>query len=180
VGGESGSQRILDAMDKGTTVAQIHEAAGRLKQAGIQVGFFLQFGYPGETLEDIELTHRMIRECRPDEIGVSVSYPLPGTRFFDAVRKQLGDKHNWHDSEDLAMLFQGSFVPEFYRELHRVTHKKFRIWQGLEALRGIVSAPAQISSRRLRRAAAAAYHLVTLPGHVARMNALAHPNVRLR
>jgi anaerobic magnesium-protoporphyrin IX monomethyl ester cyclase len=174
VGAESGSQKILHAMDKGTTVAQIYEAARRLKQAGIQVGFFLQFGYPGETLEDIEMTHRMVRECRPDEIGVSVSYPLPGTRFFDAVRRELGDKQNWRDSEDLAMLFQGSFVPEFYRELHLVTHKKFRIWQGFDALRGIVTSPAQTSARRMRRAAAAAYHLMTLPGHVARMNLLAN------
>jgi anaerobic magnesium-protoporphyrin IX monomethyl ester cyclase len=180
VGAESGSQKILDAMEKGTTVKQIVEATRRLKQVGIQVGFFLQFGYPGETLEDIELTHRMIRECSPDDIGVSVSYPLPGTRFHDAVRRQLGQKHNWHDSQDLAMLFQGSFVPEFYRQLHRVTHKKFRIWQGMEALQGIVQAPAQTSPRRVRRAAAAAFHLATLPGHIARLNRLAHADTGSR
>ena len=53
MGAESGSQKILDAMDKGTHLEQIHEAARRLKHAGIRVGFFLQFGYPGETREDI-------------------------------------------------------------------------------------------------------------------------------
>src|SRR5579864_3692706 len=52
VGAESGSQRILDAMEKGTRVEQIYEAARRLRAAGIEVGFFLQFGYPGETRED--------------------------------------------------------------------------------------------------------------------------------
>jgi anaerobic magnesium-protoporphyrin IX monomethyl ester cyclase len=172
VGAESGSQKILDAMEKGTTVGQIRETARRLKQAGIQVGFFLQFGYPGETRDDIELTHRMVRECSPDEIGVSVSYPLPGTKFYEAVRRQLGEKQNWNDSDDLAMLFQGTFAPEFYRELHRVTHKKFRIWKGVEAFNGLISAPAQASPRRVRRAVAAAYHLATLPVHLARLNAL--------
>ena len=57
---------------------------------GIEVGFFLQFGYPGETREDIEQTLQMVRACRPDDIGVSVSYPLPGTPFYERVEAQLG------------------------------------------------------------------------------------------
>ena len=59
IGAESGSQRILDAMEKGTRVEQIAAAARRLHDAGIEVGFFLQFGYPGETLRG----HRAAR-CR--------------------------------------------------------------------------------------------------------------------
>ena len=54
--------------------------------AGIEVGFFLQFGYPGEEWEDIEATLALVRELRPDDIGVSVSYPLPGTTFHARVR----------------------------------------------------------------------------------------------
>jgi anaerobic magnesium-protoporphyrin IX monomethyl ester cyclase len=54
LGAESGSQRILDAMEKGTTVAQIRDAARQLQAAGVKVGFFLQFGYPGETWADIQ------------------------------------------------------------------------------------------------------------------------------
>src|SRR5205823_5500570 len=62
VGAESGSQKILDAMEKGTQVENIYEAARRLHAAGIQVGFFLQFGYPGETRQDIERTLQMVRD----------------------------------------------------------------------------------------------------------------------
>jgi anaerobic magnesium-protoporphyrin IX monomethyl ester cyclase len=80
LGAESGSQRILDAMEKGIRVEQIAEATRRLRAAGIEVAFFLQFGYPGETLIDIQRTLQMVRRCAPDDIGVSVSYPLPGTR----------------------------------------------------------------------------------------------------
>jgi anaerobic magnesium-protoporphyrin IX monomethyl ester cyclase len=127
VGAESGSQKILDAMDKGTKVEQIYEATQRLHASGIQVGFFLQFGYPGEDRADINKTLKMVRECRPDDIGMSVSYPLPGTKFHAAVKEQLGKKRNWGDSNDLAMLHEGPFNTAFYRQLHSLVHKEFRM-----------------------------------------------------
>jgi radical SAM superfamily enzyme YgiQ (UPF0313 family) len=142
-------------MDKGTKVEQIHEAARRLNQAGIRVGFFLQFGYPGETRQDIEKTLQLVWECEPDDIGISVSYPMPGTKFFEAVREQLGEKKNWQDSNDLAMLYQGPFSTEFYRKLHSVVHKEFRArkaWKSLKSPRDV---------------ARLGYNLVTLP--IARM-----------
>jgi anaerobic magnesium-protoporphyrin IX monomethyl ester cyclase len=134
MGAESGSQKILDAMDKGTRVEQIPEAARRLKRAGIRVGFFLQFGYPGETREDIEMTVQLMRDADPDDIGISVSYPMPGTKFYEAVREQLGEKQNWQDSGDLAMLYQGSFPTEFYRKLHSAVHKEFRARKAWKSL----------------------------------------------
>jgi radical SAM superfamily enzyme YgiQ (UPF0313 family) len=179
VGAESGSQKILDAMEKGTTVAQIYDATRRLKQAGIRVGFFLQFGYPGESREDIALTWTMVKECQPDDIGISVSYPLPGTRFYDSVREQLGSKQNWLDSQDLAMLFRGSFAPEFYRSLHRVTHKRFRLWQGMGEMRAVARRPWQLSPEKARRIAAALYHAITLPRAESHLDALAMDNPSL-
>ena len=172
VGAESGSQKILDGMEKGTTVAQIYEATRRLKENGIRVGFFLQFGYPGESREDIALTWKMVKECRPDEIGISVSYPLPGTRFYENVRAQLGEKHNWRDSQDLDLLVQGTFAPEFYRTLHTATHKRFRLWQGLDILRESVSRPWKVTPWKIRRVAAAAYHWLTLPSVEAELKRL--------
>jgi anaerobic magnesium-protoporphyrin IX monomethyl ester cyclase len=134
VGAESGSQKILDAMEKGTKVEQIYEVTWRLHAAGLKVGFFLQFGYPGETLEDIELTLQMVRDCKPDDIGMSVSYPLPGTKFFEGVKNELGQKQNWVDSNDLAMMYDGPFATEFYRQLHTVLHKEFRARKTLSQL----------------------------------------------
>ena len=136
VGAESGAQKILDAMDKGTRVEQIYEVARRLHAANLKVGFFLQFGYPGETLQDIEKTLQIVRDCEPDDIGVSVSYPLPGTKFFAAVKEQLGSRQNWYDSDDLAMLYQGPFSTEFYRQLHTFLHCEFRLRKASRALRG--------------------------------------------
>jgi anaerobic magnesium-protoporphyrin IX monomethyl ester cyclase len=162
VGAESGSQRILDAMEKGTRVEQIYEAARCLKAAGIEVGFFLQFGYPGETRDDIRRTFQMVRDCRPDDIGMSVSYPLPGTKFYDAVQKQLGGQQNWVDSSDLAMLYRGPFPTAFYRQLHVVLHKEFRARKASDEVRAALRRPATLRRRHLRRLAAVAYHRVTL------------------
>jgi anaerobic magnesium-protoporphyrin IX monomethyl ester cyclase len=161
MGAESGSQKILDAMDKGTRVEQIHEAARRLKEAGIRVGFFLQFGYPGETRDDIVKTIQLVRDCEPDDIGISVSYPMPGTKFYDAVREQLGEKQNWQDSQDLAMLYQGPFSTEFYRKLHSVVHKEFRARKAWKSLK---------SGRDFARFG---YNLLTLPVARYQLNQLA-------
>lgn len=122
MGAESGSQAVLDAMEKGTHVDQIAKARENLRREGIRACYFLQFGYPGETWQDIQKTAELVRETRPDDIGVSVSYPLPGTRFFERVRAQLGNKTNWSDSEDLSMMFQGAYTDKFYHALHDALH----------------------------------------------------------
>ncbi len=128
MGVESGSQKILDAMDKGTRVEQISRARETLRRQGIRACFFLQFGYPGETWEDIQKTIHLLRKTRPDDIGVSVSYPLPGTKFYERVREELGEKTNWLDSEDLAMMFRGTYSNEFYRALHDALHAEVETW----------------------------------------------------
>ncbi len=135
VGAESGSQAILDAMDKDTKVEQIYEATRLLKAKNIRVAFFIQFGYINETKEDIHKTIAMIKELVPDNIGISVSYPLPGTPFYDKVKDDLMLKANWKDSDDLAMLFKGTYSTEFYKKLQRYVHKEYRISQGLHHLK---------------------------------------------
>ena len=162
VGAELGSQTVLDAMDKGTRVEQIGAARQRLKTAGIKAGFFLQFGYPGETRADIEKTIQMVRDTAPDDIGISVSYAMPGTKFYDTVRGQLGEKQNWQDSGDLAMLFQGTFSTAFYRKLHSVIHKEFRARKAWQALNG---AGGESTGWRARGKLLLrwAYNLLTLP-----------------
>jgi len=108
LGAESGSQRVLDAMNKGTTVPEILIARARLQAAGIRVGFFIQLGYLGEELMDVLATRKLIDNARPDDVGVSVSYPLPGTKFHELVKEQLRGKTHWRESDDLDMMFQGT------------------------------------------------------------------------
>ena len=128
MGVESGSQRILDAMDKGTRVEQVPVARENLCREGIRACFFLQFGYPGETWEDIMETVRLVRSTHPDDIGVSVSYPLPGTKFYERVRAELGEKRNWVHSDDLSVIFSGAYTDEFYHALREALHAEVDSW----------------------------------------------------
>jgi anaerobic magnesium-protoporphyrin IX monomethyl ester cyclase len=163
LGVESGSQKVLDAMDKGIRVADVGPAVERLRRRGMKVGFFLQLGYPGEEFADIEATAELLREHLPDAIGVSVSYPLPGTVFYDRVAAQLGSRRHWRDSEELAMLFTGRYPTSFYRGLHDLLHKELDARHALAAARrtgaDTVAAQAAVDAcleawRRLRLAEA--------------------------
>jgi len=158
LGAESGSQKILDAMDKGTTVQQIHSATKLLKSKGIKTAFFLQFGYPGEQKDDIRKTIAMVLELLPDDIGISVSYPLPGTVFYENVANELKTKSNWTDSDDLAVMFRSTYQPQFYKKLHRYVHKVYRTKQGVNTIKKLLLKPATINKRKLRSALLTFYY----------------------
>ena len=82
-------------------------------------------------MADIWLTEKMLFDLMPDDMGISVSYPLPGTKFHQKVKDDLREKANWTDSDDLALMFKNTYPPRFYKMLHRYLHKKFRKRQGL-------------------------------------------------
>ena len=102
----------------------------------------------------------MVRACAPDDIGVSVSYPLPGTTFHQRVQAQLGQKQNWVDSNDLAMMYHATYVPDFYRALHALVHAEFRARKAAGALAQAVARPWTVGRRHARAAAQAIYHRV--------------------
>ena len=159
MGAESGSQKILDAMDKGTTVEQIYEATKLIRKYGMKPSFFIQFGYLGETKEDISKTVKMINELVPYEIGISVSYPLPGTGFYEKVKVQLTEKANWTDSNELALMFRNTYQPAFYKQLYQYVHKSHRAHIALSQMKNIISYPAQVSFLKIRKAASYLYYL---------------------
>ena len=158
IGAESGSQKILDAMDKGTTVDQIYTATRLLKEKKVRIAFFIQFGYLTENKEDIQKTIDMIQELVPDNIGISVSYPLPGTKFYDKVKDDLRLKANWTDSDDLAMMFEGTFNSKFYKKLHRFVHKEFRKSQAKEYFKQLFLNPTSMSIKKIRTILLYAYY----------------------
>src|SRR5438045_9568345 len=94
---------------------------------------------------------------------MSVSYPLPGTRFYSAVQHELGSKRNWQDSEDLAMLYNGPFSTAFYRWLHRVLHREFRAQRAWDALQPVLRDPLSFRPRHLRLVRSVAYSKLALP-----------------
>jgi radical SAM superfamily enzyme YgiQ (UPF0313 family) len=129
MGVESGSQAVLDAMDKRLKLSSVRAARGLLKNAGIRACYFLQFGYPGETWVELQETIALVREMRPDDVGISFSYPLPGTVFYERVQKQLGQKRNWTDSDDLCIMFRATYKTDFYRAVRDALHAEVDSWR---------------------------------------------------
>jgi len=107
IGAESGSQKILNAMHKGTTVSEILTARERLKSVGIRVGFFIQLGYIDEQFEDILATRDLLTSAQPEA--------------------QLRAKTHWHESNDLDMMFHGTYTSDFYRAVRNLLHDQISL-----------------------------------------------------
>lgn len=162
LGAESGSQKILNAMNKGQTVEEIYIARKVLAKNGVGAAFFIQFAYLGEKLEDIRKTIKMVLELMPDDIGISISYPLPGTIFHQQVKKDLITKSNWTDSDDLDLMYKGNFSVNYYRILHRFLHRSFRKKQRIKSLKKIAFRPSKWSSGKIRDLISVLYFIPAL------------------
>jgi anaerobic magnesium-protoporphyrin IX monomethyl ester cyclase len=114
IGSESGSQRILDAMQRGVKVEQVREAVALSKQNGIQTGMFLMWGYEGEEISDIEATVNHVKACRPDVFFTTVSYPIKGTPYFERVAPKLVNVGAWQDGTDRDVMVRGRHSRRFY------------------------------------------------------------------
>ncbi|MCW6167014.1 MAG: B12-binding domain-containing radical SAM protein [Thermoplasmatales archaeon] len=116
VGVESGSQKMLDLMNRGTKLAQVERTAEALRREGIRQFWFLMLGYPGETLEDIDATLRLFRRFSPEEYSVSIAVPVPGTRFFEQVKGSARAPGPHAGSEGgRTLLFDGMYPQRLYR-----------------------------------------------------------------
>jgi len=115
IGSESGSQRILDAMQRGVSVEQVRRACRLAHDHGIQVGMFLMWGYEGEELEDIAATVEHVKATNPDVFFTTVSYPIKGTGYFDKVRERVLAPLPWHEATDRDYLVAGRRGKDYYK-----------------------------------------------------------------
>jgi radical SAM superfamily enzyme YgiQ (UPF0313 family) len=131
IGSESGSQRILDAMQRGVTVEQVRTAVRLAQQHGIKVGMFLMWGYEGEEIEDIAATVEHVKLTNPDVFFTTVSYPIKGTPYFDTISDRLELPMAWSEASDRDYVIAGRRGRDYYRladlwlrsevEAHRMT-----------------------------------------------------------
>jgi hypothetical protein len=105
----------------------------------------------------------MVRACRPDDIGVSVSYPLPGTPFYERVKAQLGAKQNWLDSDDLAVMYSAAYDESFYRALYALVHAEFRIRKSTDRILHAVAQPWSLRGSHARDLATVASRGAAMP-----------------
>ncbi|HKT71073.1 MAG TPA: radical SAM protein [Terriglobales bacterium] len=115
IGSESGSQRILDAMERGVTVEQVQHAVALCKSRGIQTGMFLMWGYQGEELSDIFATVEHVKRSDPDVFFTTVAYPIKGTPYFDEVAAQVVSSNPWEQGSDREFRVRGRHSRRFFQ-----------------------------------------------------------------
>ncbi len=143
IGSESGSQRILDAMQRGVTLEQVRTAVGLCKTRGIETGMFLMWGYDDEQLPDVEATVDHVKQCRPDVFLTTISYPIKGTPYFEKVSSRVVARGNWSESTDRDFQIRGRHSRDFYRhadELLRSEMAADRNEVHIAAIRGNLAA----------------------------------------
>lgn len=136
IGSESGSQRVLDAMERGVTIEQVQKAVRLAKSRGIKAGMFLMWGYEGEELEDIEATVEHVKRTDPDVYFTTVSYPIKGTRYYEAVTSRLVSVKAWSEGSDRDYRLRGRHSRRFYQfadQLLRSEVELTRLLNGLGA-----------------------------------------------
>lgn len=115
IGSESGSQRVLDAMERGVKIEQVQQAVAWCKANGMQTGMFLMWGYEGEDLADIEATVEHVKTCQPDVYLTTISYPIKGTPYYEEVANKLIHVRGWRDSTDRDIKVRGRHSRQFYK-----------------------------------------------------------------
>ena len=115
IGSESGSQRILDAMQRGVTAGQVRKAVALCRASGIETGMFLMFGYEGEELSDIEATVEHVKACLPDVFLTTVSYPIKGTPYYGQVAPRLVGIQDWSRSSDRELKIAGRHSRRYFQ-----------------------------------------------------------------
>lgn len=85
---ESGSQKILDLMKKGTRVEVNYKTISLTKMMGLQCYVDMIIGYPGETLETIAETEKLLLTTKPTGVNLSLISPFPNTRVYHQAKEQ--------------------------------------------------------------------------------------------
>jgi radical SAM superfamily enzyme YgiQ (UPF0313 family) len=115
IGSESGSQRILDSMQRGVTVEQVQWATRAAQRHGIQVGMFLMWGYEGETQEDIEATIEHVKKANPDIFFTTVAYPIKNTAYYATVEDRAMLQKPWEEASDRDYAIRGRHSRRYYK-----------------------------------------------------------------
>jgi radical SAM superfamily enzyme YgiQ (UPF0313 family) len=114
IGSESGSQKILDSMERRVTVEQVQWATRAAQRHGIKVGMFLMWGYEGETLEDIEATVEHVKKSLPDVYFTTVAYPIMNTKYYERVADQVVMTRGWAEGTDRDFVVRGRHSRRYY------------------------------------------------------------------
>jgi anaerobic magnesium-protoporphyrin IX monomethyl ester cyclase len=147
IGSESGSQRILDAMERGVTVEQVQTAIALCRSRGIQCGIFLMWGYEGEEISDIETTIEHVKKSDPDVFLTTVAYPMKGTPYFSEVAGRIENLKPWSVGTDRDVRIRGRHSRGFYKFADQLLRSEVELEQLRNKPNQDMSAIAQLQSK---------------------------------
>lgn len=127
IGAESGSQKIIDAMDRRVDVDLVKDQLIATKKAGIETGTFIMVGYPGETYEDILKTAAYLEAAQPDHFTITKSYPIKGTTLYQEIESDIIHSPDWNSSTDREIEFKRTYPPAFYQAAIRYIHNRVHL-----------------------------------------------------
>ncbi len=127
IGAESGSQRVIDAMDRRVQVEQVREMIRAARGAGLQAGTFIMVGYPGETEDDLKETIRHLKDADPDLYTITVAYPIKGTPLYAEVEDRFIGQLPWESSTDRMIDFKRTFSRKYYDHAIRWIYNEIAI-----------------------------------------------------
>jgi radical SAM superfamily enzyme YgiQ (UPF0313 family) len=114
IGAESGSQKIIDLMDRRVEVGQVRDMIRLARHHGLQAGTFIMVGYPGETKEDIFETVHHLKSAEPDLFTITVTYPIKGTPLYAEVEDRFVQQLEWESSTDRDIDFKRTYNRRYY------------------------------------------------------------------
>lgn len=124
IGAESGSQKVIDLMDRRVDVKQVREMIKLAQKYGIQAGTFIMVGYPGETEDDIEETITHLKVSNPEYFTITVAYPIKGTELFAEVEAVQTNNFSWDKNSDRDRDFKRTYNRKYYDfAVRRVTNE---------------------------------------------------------
>lgn len=126
IGAESGSQKIIDAMDRRVDVNKVREMIRRTRELGMEAGTFIMLGYPGETEDDINETVNHLIESNPHHFTITLAYPIRGTELFEETRNDFTYVGEWETSNDRDIDFKRTYPRKYYTYAIRYVVNKVR------------------------------------------------------
>lgn len=125
IGAESGSQRIIDAMDRRVSIEDVREKIKLTQHQGMEAGTFIMIGYPGETQEDIFKTVTHLKIAPPDQFTITLAYPIKGTGLYEQIKDDIIQSPEWTTSTDRDIDFKRSYEIEYYKHAIRYVTNSF-------------------------------------------------------
>ncbi|MDB2657543.1 radical SAM protein [Crocinitomicaceae bacterium] len=119
IGAESGSQRIIDKMDRRVKLETVQEMMQLTQKMGMEAGTFIMVGYPGETHDDIKATMDHIEGCNPDLLTITRAYPIKGTALYTEIENEITVKPDWNSSTDRDIRFKLPYSDAYYENAIR-------------------------------------------------------------